>query len=80
LSRVRRDTLYLHRENEGLGVRRLKEFNLSLFGKWVWRMMEERGSLWYNVLCGKYGEEGGTVMCWWSRGFLVVAKHWGVVY
>jgi len=40
------------------GVRRLNEFNLSLLGKWVWRMLEERISKWYNVICVKYGEEG----------------------
>jgi len=55
-------------------VRRLKEFNFSLLGKWVWRNLEERGSLLYNVLCAKYGEEGGVV-CWWMRVFRVVAKR-----
>jgi len=27
----------LQRENGGLGVKRLGEFNISLLGKWVWR-------------------------------------------
>ena len=60
LSWVKWDTFCLHRENGGFGVRRLKEFNFSFLGKWVWRMLEEKGSLWYNVLCAKYGEEGGV--------------------
>ena len=32
-----------------MGVRRIKEFNLSLIGKWCWRLKEERGSLWVRV-------------------------------
>lgn len=50
------------------GVRRLKEFNFSLLDKW---MLEERGSLWYNVLCVTYGAGGLCV------GLLVVE---GVLY
>lgn len=34
--------------------------------------MEERGSLWYNVLCGKYGKEWGGVGG--GGGLRVVAK------
>jgi len=49
----------LKKENGGLGVKKLKEFNISLMGKWVWRVLEERESLWSLVLCAKYGEEGG---------------------
>lgn len=49
------------------GSGRLKDFNFSLLGKWTWRMLEDRGSLWYNMLCAKYGEEG-VVMCCWRRG------------
>jgi len=60
LSLVKWDALCLHMKNGGLGVRRLKEFNFLLLGKWAWRMLEERESLWYNVLCAKYGEEGGS--------------------
>lgn len=37
-------------------------------------MLEDRGSLWYNMLCVKYGEEE-VVMCWWRRGFRAVAKR-----
>ena len=37
----------------------LKEFNISLLGKWVWWLLEERESQWNVVLHTKYGEEGG---------------------
>jgi len=56
-----------------LGFWRLKEFNLSLIGKWVWRMLKERGSLWYNVLCAKYGEEGGSYVLV-EEGFQCLGK------
>ncbi|GAU46455.1 hypothetical protein TSUD_402220 [Trifolium subterraneum] len=36
-------------------------FFKSPSGKWVWRCMEERESLWNVVLCAKYGQTGGRV-------------------
>jgi len=34
-------------------------FNLALFDRWWWwRMLEERDSLWYQVLIARYSEEG----------------------
>ena len=44
-----------------MGVKSLKEFNISLMGKWVWRVLEERDGLWSLVLRAKYGEECGRV-------------------
>lgn len=44
-----------------LRVSRLKEFNIALLGKWVWRVLEERERLWYKVLCARYREEGGRL-------------------
>jgi len=46
-------------------VKRLKEFNISLMGKWVWRVLEERKSLWSLVLRAKYGEEGAVCRGGW---------------
>jgi hypothetical protein len=42
-------------------VRRLKEFNSALLGKWCWRMLVDRGGLWYRVLVARYGELGGRL-------------------
>jgi hypothetical protein len=56
------------------GVRRLKDFNLSLLCEWVRRVLEERESLWYKVLSVRYGEEGGRLCfggsgrsAWWQN-------------
>jgi hypothetical protein len=47
----------LNKENGGLEVRWLHEFNLDLLDKIV---LEERKSLWYRVLTTRCGEEGGA--------------------
>jgi len=51
----------LKRDNGCLGGKRLREFNISLLGKWVWRVLEERERLWSLVLRAKYGEVGRRV-------------------
>lgn len=53
----------------GLGVRQLKEFNEALLGKWCWRLLVDRGGLWYRVLVARYGEEDGGQRCsaWWKE-------------
>ena len=52
----------LPKEVGGLGVRRLHEFNISLLGKWWWRMLVDRDGPWYRVLKARCGEEGGHLM------------------
>jgi len=56
----------------GLGVRRIREFNNALLGKWCWRLLVDRHSLWFRVLSVRYGVEGGHVLdeghvasSWW---------------
>jgi hypothetical protein len=44
-----------------LGVRRLNEFNLALLDNWCWRMSDDTCSLWYRVLCARYGQEEGRL-------------------
>jgi len=52
---------------------RLKEFNLSLLGKWCWRMLVDRVGFWYRVLVARYGEAarslevGGRSCSYWWR-------------
>ncbi|XP_024634413.1 uncharacterized protein [Medicago truncatula] len=58
LSWVSWTTICSRREYGGLGVR---EFNIALLGKWCWRLLVERSSLWYRVLVARYGEEDGRL-------------------
>ncbi|GAU17907.1 hypothetical protein TSUD_330330, partial [Trifolium subterraneum] len=67
-------TVCLGQEHGGLGVRQLREFNIALLGKWCWRMLVDRGGMWYRVLAARYGEvagrlavggRGGSV--WWRE-------------
>ncbi|GAU22961.1 hypothetical protein TSUD_247050 [Trifolium subterraneum] len=52
----------------------LREFNLALLGKWCWRMLVDRGGLWFRVLAARYGVERGCVReggrngsSWWRE-------------
>jgi len=62
----------LSKENEGLGVRRMREFNFALLGKWCWRMLVNKGGLWYTVLVARYGEVNGR----WEVGGQGVPSFW----
>jgi len=74
ISWINWDTICLKNENGGFGVRRIKEFNLSLLDKWCWRLKEERWSFWIRVLSAKYGVEGSVISegekfssSWWKN-------------
>jgi hypothetical protein len=67
-------SICLRKEYGGLGVRKLQEFNSALLGKWCWRMLVDRGGLWYRVLVARYGEKfgrlevgGRSVSPWWRE-------------
>jgi len=49
----------MSKEVGGLGVRRLKEFNIALLAKWCWRGLVGRDGLWFKMLSSQYGEERG---------------------
>jgi len=36
-------SVYKRKEHGGLGVRRLREFNEAMLGKWCWRMLVDGG-------------------------------------
>ncbi|MCI68073.1 receptor-like kinase, partial [Trifolium medium] len=44
-----------------MGVRKMREFNTTLLGKWCWRILVDRTCLWYRVLAARYGEEAGRL-------------------
>jgi len=58
----------LDKEVGDLGVRRLREFNLALLGKWCWRMAIERDGLWFRILTARYGGFGGWLQQCGSEG------------
>jgi len=39
----------------------MREFNIALLGKWCWRLLVNRGSMWYRVLAARYGKEDGRL-------------------
>ncbi|GAU11113.1 hypothetical protein TSUD_197370 [Trifolium subterraneum] len=55
------DKVCLERSQGGLGVRKVKEFNVALLGKWCWRLRTERDGFWRQVLVRKYGESRGVI-------------------
>jgi hypothetical protein len=55
------DSICSPKDEGGLGVRRVGAFNLSLLGKWCWRMLVDKEGLWYQVLKARYGEEGAAL-------------------
>ncbi|KAL8460481.1 hypothetical protein ACS0TY_032140 [Phlomoides rotata] len=44
------------RVKEGLGIRELGKFNRALLGKWVWRILTEKGRLRNRILSSRYGD------------------------
>jgi len=42
IARVDWDSICMSKEVGGLGVKRLKEFNISLLAKWCWRCLVDR--------------------------------------
>ncbi|XP_077231884.1 uncharacterized protein LOC143864904 [Tasmannia lanceolata] len=44
----------------GLGIRKIKQVNAALMGKWLWRYGEEQSQLWAKVIRGKYGSDVGN--------------------
>ncbi|GAU44687.1 hypothetical protein TSUD_183450 [Trifolium subterraneum] len=67
-------TVCMRKEAGGLGVRKLREFNEALLGKWCWRALVDKTGLWYRVLAARYGEHVGRVReggrhgsTWWRE-------------
>lgn len=45
-------------KNGGLGFRPLKNMNLALLGKWLWRIGENVVSLWKDIILASMGWDG----------------------
>lgn len=51
------DVVCLPFEEGGLGLKRIREFNIALMCKWFWRLGDNK--LWVRLLREKYGVDGG---------------------
>jgi hypothetical protein len=78
------DKICREREEGGLGVRRIREFNFSLLGKWCWRLYVNQDCLWFKVLVAKYGledgkpREGGRLASVWWRDLWMIREGVGL--
>jgi len=61
------------KEEGGLRMIDLRRFNVTLLGKWIWRLGSEKKGLWKEVLDSKYGgwrdprsqRKSSTHSLWW---------------
>lgn len=49
------------KDKGGLGIRRIKQMNVSLLLKWWWRFGKEKNALWRKSIAAKYKMEGELV-------------------
>ncbi|PWA56168.1 hypothetical protein CTI12_AA356130 [Artemisia annua] len=59
ISWVKLNSILLDRNMGGLRVGSLLAKNLGLFGKWKWRFLVDKDTLWRRVIREFYGVEGG---------------------
>ncbi|KAF1892130.1 hypothetical protein Lal_00036486 [Lupinus albus] len=60
---IKEDTINMHSAFlhwGGLGVKDIRFFNFDLLGKWKWRLLTERDSLWCKVFFSKYGHNSNN--------------------
>ena len=64
-------------------VRRIREFNYSLLGKWCWRLLVERDGFWFRVVAARYGVVGGRLVeggrntsTWWQDICALRGEEW----
>ena len=43
------------KDKGGLGIRKIRPLNESLFIKWWWRFSSDNKALWRRIICEKYG-------------------------
>jgi hypothetical protein len=74
----------MRKEFGGLVVRRLREFNIALLGKWCWRMLVDSEGLWFRVLEARYKVEKWRLRLGAERVFMVEGdckdSEWGGRY
>ncbi|KAL6322332.1 hypothetical protein AAG906_007885 [Vitis piasezkii] len=71
---VKRSIFCMEKQKGGLGFRSLPLFNKALLGKWSWRFVKERDTLWKLVIIGKYGVKGRFGLGVWKA----IRNEWNV--
>ena len=56
---VRWEEVCIGMDRGGLGIKNLREVNISLMCKWLWKLGEEGNPLWKRLIKGKYGMQQG---------------------
>lgn len=81
---IKWETICIEKEFRGLRVRRIREFNVAILGKWCWRLREEKERLWHRVLPAHYGEvggridKGGRLDSMWRKNIYVICQGVGL--
>ena len=52
---VKWEVICLPKEDGGLGVKDISNFNTALMGRWVWALSSNHNQLWARILLSKYG-------------------------
>ena len=70
------------KEEGGLEIKDITYFNISLMGKWKWKLFQSQGELWARVLESKYGrwrrlneEPRATNESIWWRDLKILSQH-----
>ena len=70
---IRWETVTSSKENGGLDIKDITNFNIALLGKWRWDLMQNKRELWTRVVQSKYGgwqgmlaaDRAGLESVWW---------------
>jgi len=71
------------KEEGGLGLTDIREFNYAILAKWRWRWLSEEEGRWKDILDSKYGEgrqvtqSALKLQSWWWRDIDKVCKEGG---
>jgi len=60
----------------GFRVRRIREFNIVLLGKWGWTLAVDKKGIWFRSLATRYGVVGGGCRRVVGKGWFGGGHNW----